>query len=1190
MTDSYLIIDERKTFGQVDWSRNRPELLEGHIFSLPTQWSEMIGFFKDHLYFLVPSNLYSTYTWSLLKRLSKAAGIMENDEAWVSEILENQLRGASNTELLRWSQLLFRYGWKNTAKSFIDSAASNHEAQIGLDTQSLEQVQDQIKETALQSFMTSAKIPGQTLTSVKLQPQTAGSIMSNLGVTYDLFKMIENDSIKRHAIAFQLHTQIVTILQQLGAPKQGLPNQEPFTEKKRLTRTQLLKLLNPAPKTAITKPRKPKISKNSGSTSNISGAPTPRKGFVNEEISVDPYMTSLEKLKAVLRNFPQLVTSREEGVIVEFQLESIVDRLIQDQTLKSKDWTLLSDGILSCILNKNEYVTSEKAISRLEQNSTSTTFSLDPWQHEMVEHIRSGRSLLVVGPTSGGKTFASMSAMDSLLRTSDSSITLAYVAPTFHLALQTYANLVRSFQTVGISLITGIINTISKDTKIWVGTPSDLWSYLSATGEDFTIGIFDEIHTLSETFGEGIEAVVTSHAIANLLLKCRTQVIALSATIGDADISTIQAYLTTRTKISQIETIVYRDRFIPLVQYQYVGVDGFKELHSGALREDKYPSSNGGCPPETLVPTTMFNTFDLVKRLEKNDMLPAIIFDENEATCYDHYVSFVNWLEVQESTAYRIWHEIHDNLIDKTQDLNTTLRQAENEYHSRGPRSAALCNAASKSRESMITVIKNRIRTEILKPENVILDPLVDITQRHRNIFSLISGDGPCNGPLSPREAPRKGLCLSTDDRSRSERWSSREAGAPTPPKSFVNEGLSNDVLPTKVSALVRDLLHEWQRYNTLEVGWDGSSSAGLSTIPVPCQQMGPYFTIGTYSLDFETFKHMRNPNSAEHNQAAMKLHRFMKGLCAAERITEADVDGLLQLIDKGLRFGVGIILPTMPFIIQYELLRLLNNRKVSLIFSSRSMSMGINVPLRTVVIRSTELKSWNVCELMQMSGRGGRRRLDNQGNVIFWNVLNCLNVDVAHLPLIKIPQMEENQGSLISHPLDVAIQIEMGKAMIHDVSAVKASLGFLNPTMAYTSLDLIIDDPSSVYHSYDNVEEDGRSVNDSISSTRELSMIDGRELSSSISVCVDPIATSIGYDEIHVMDMVQRIQRLAMNKILVSDKLEVYKTAEVITLIKRGIQELHTRYHRSSNLEWLSFMANTFELLHRVTYRQLRL
>jgi hypothetical protein len=319
-----------------------------------------------------------------------------------------------------------------------------------------------------------------------------------------------------------------------------------------------------------------------------------------------------------------------------------------------------------------------------------------------------------------------------------------------------------------------------------------------------------------------------------------------------------------------------------------------------------------------------------------------------------------------------------------------------------------------------------------------------------------------------------------------------------------------------------------------------------------------------------------------------MKLHRFMKGLCEAERISEADVDPLLQLIDRGLQFGVGIILPTMPFVVQYELLRLLNNKKVSLIFSSRSMSMGVNVPLRSVVIRSTEVKAWNVCELMQMSGRCGRRRLDTQGHVVFWNVLNSRESDVSHLPLIAIPQMRAEQGSLIAQPLDVAIQIEINRATIKDVSAIKASLGFLNPTKGDIPLDLLMGEGD--LSSSPIIDDEAKSTyTTNTGSTLSLS-VDDRELSASIAACVDPIAISIGYNEIVALDLVQRIQRLAMNKILVSDKLEPYKTAEVITVIKRGIQELHTRYYRNTNLEWLSYMANTFELLHRVTYRQLRL
>ena len=264
MTDSYLIVDERNAFGKVDWSLSRPESLEAqpavHIFSIPKQWSETIRFFQENVYFLVPMNKHSTYTWSLLKRLSQSVGIDPRDEGWVREILDKQLDRAKNADLVGWSKLLMDQGWKQTAHAFLSRAESSHEAQIALQTLSLEEVRQQIEATARQSFTTYAKIPGETLTSVKLQPQTAGSIMSNLGVTYDLFKMIESDTIKKQASAFQLHTQIVTFLQQWGGPKQGLPNQEPFTERKRLARGPLVKLLqNPT----LSLPAPPKKSKGS---------------------------------------------------------------------------------------------------------------------------------------------------------------------------------------------------------------------------------------------------------------------------------------------------------------------------------------------------------------------------------------------------------------------------------------------------------------------------------------------------------------------------------------------------------------------------------------------------------------------------------------------------------------------------------------------------------------------------------------------------------------------------------------------------------------------------------------------------------------------------------------------------------------------------------------------------------------
>ena len=777
MTDSYLIVDERNAFGKVDWSSSRPESLEAqpavHIFSIPRQWSEMIRFFQENVYFLVPMNKHSTYTWSLLKRLSKGVGIAPKDEGWIREILDKQLDRAKNADLIGWSKLLMEQGWKQTAQIFLNRAELSHEAQIALQTLSLEEVRQQIEATARQSFTTYAKIPGETLTSVKLQPQTAGSIMSNLGVTYDLFKMIESDTIKKQASAFQLHTQIVTFLQQWGGPKQGLPNQEPFTERKRLTRAVLVKLLqNPA--LSLPTPTK----KSRGPNPSQPSAPRGSKGssLTSEEL----YAAGLRTLKQIFQSYPQVVTSREGGLMVDLNLESIVDRRLQGETLKPKDWTSLADGILSCILNKNEYVTSENAISRYEQISTLTKYSLDPWQTEMVEYIRAGRSVLVVGPTSGGKTFASMAAMDWLLN-STADISLAYVAPTFHLALQTYANLVKTFPNVGVSLITGIINSLAKNAKIWVGTPADLWSYLTATGESFTIGIFDEVHTLSETFGEGIESRITSHALANLLAKCTRQVIALSATIGASDVTTIQKYLSSRTGIATIETIVYRERFIPLVQYQYLGEPGISRMETNERSADLM----------TVVPTEMLNTFHLIKTLETNDMLPGIIFDENEAACYSHYTEFVGWLEIQEYNAYQVWHRISEDFEPKVLELNATLREAENEYHTKSSRATALCNVASRNKGLLVGAIVGRIATEISKSENRSLEPQVVTTDRSRKLYLLIT----------------------------------------------------HHPAPRKISAVTQDLIEEWHRFNSIDSprgGWNGSNTSGLGSIPVPCERVGP--------------------------------------------------------------------------------------------------------------------------------------------------------------------------------------------------------------------------------------------------------------------------------------------------------------------------------------------------------------
>lgn len=170
---------------------------------------------------------------------------------------------------------------------------------------------------------------------------------------------------------------------------------------------------------------------------------------------------------------------------------------------------------------------------------------------------------------------------------------------------------------------------------------------------------------------------------------------------------------------------------------------------------------------------------------------------------------------------------------------------------------------------------------------------------------------------------------------------------------------------------------------------------------PIPCKGAGPYYVFSDVS-EFSRFKSMLvEPEDREDE----KIQKLVQTLIDAERITRTDIEGYVDLVNRGAAFGIGIISKLYPFVIQYEMLRILKNRKLNVSFASESMAMGINYPIRSVVIRQMQMKDISVCNAMQMGGRAGRRGLDTEGNVLYWNVKNWNKIGSEHLPPMKFPK-----------------------------------------------------------------------------------------------------------------------------------------------------------------------------------------
>ncbi|CAI6308174.1 unnamed protein product [Periconia digitata] len=165
-------------------------------------------------------------------------------------------------------------------------------------------------------------------------------------------------------------------------------------------------------------------------------------------------------------------------------------------------------------------------------------FEPDAWQRKVLDEIDAKRSLLVVAPTSAGKTFISFYAMQQVLASNDDDV-LVYVAPTKALVNQIAAEVQGRFSKTykyGGNSVWGIHTRdyrINNPTgcQILVTVPHILQTLLLAPSNAGSWAkrvkwiIFDEVHCI----GQAEDGQVWEQ----LLLMAPCPIIALSATIGN---------------------------------------------------------------------------------------------------------------------------------------------------------------------------------------------------------------------------------------------------------------------------------------------------------------------------------------------------------------------------------------------------------------------------------------------------------------------------------------------------------------------------------------------------------------------------------------------------------------------------------------------------------------------------------
>jgi ATP-dependent RNA helicase DOB1 len=125
--------------------------------------------------------------------------------------------------------------------------------------------------------------------------------------------------------------------------------------------------------------------------------------------------------------------------------------------------------------------------------------------------------------------------------------------------------------------------------------------------------------------------------------------------------------------------------------------------------------------------------------------------------------------------------------------------------------------------------------------------------------------------------------------------------------------------------------------------------------------------------------------NSADEQATVEKIFaNAIAGLAPADR-TLPQIENILPLLRRGIGIHHGGLLPILKEVIEI----LFQEGVIKVLFATETFSIGLNMPAKTVVFTAArkfdgrEFRDLSSGEYIQMSGRAGRRGLDDRGVVI---------------------------------------------------------------------------------------------------------------------------------------------------------------------------------------------------------------
>jgi len=581
-------------------------------------------------------------------------------------------------------------------------------------------------------------------------------------------------------------------------------------------------------------------------------------------------------------------------------------------------------------------------------------YKLDEWQKTVIQFIKHKKSVLVKAPTSSGKTFVAMAT--GILHPK-----ILYVLPAKPVAFQVGANFIKMGYRVHYLVENMGHLSYDNQTNIFIGTPDVIEQYLPKIYTEFDYAVFDEIHNLNDMI-----------QYENIIKCIRCPFLALSATINNIEF--LKDIFQKIHPGMNIEYVEYKKRFINIQRWIYN--DKLTDLHPLSCLDLSDFNSIQFIP---FTPKDLINLYESIYDIFEQDDLE----EEVEYLSPDKYFSEDKLLTLDDTKEYESFMKQElENIYDKYPKYITEIV---NKYQRRPVDTDKKTTNDKQSSNNIIQLFKDCRGKDLL--------PMLYFHTREEvskeiflNLYEDLQNEENINYPFHYDFLQKK-----------SELYQ----------KYMERRTIHSDSIKIKTNDARTEKSEKMNRYDKEQKNKYISDMTNYYNKYISrCEG------VAIKNLIRERDEFIENPDFRDID--VFKKHPdfvFSRG----EPMSGDEIKSIRREIKKSigltvdyenpyfqlLKRGIGLYVSSMPDVYNWILQRLMSERKLGIVISDKTLCLGIDLPIRSVVLTGYKDPNYTTSDYLQMSGRAGRRGHDTQGNIIFHNVPNYLELMKGKLPKI---------------------------------------------------------------------------------------------------------------------------------------------------------------------------------------------